>query len=293
MTYDPNGGDSGALQTVVTPGEPYGPQPGAARRGHSLAGWWTAPEGGEQVLPDTPVTREEDHTLYAHWEAQAGYTLTFDGNGGRVKSREAKTTIREGDRYGSLPTPLREGYGFEGWFTDPDGGDAVTPDSVFTGTADAVLYAHWAYDPEAFWTFTLTNRTQQVYLCQQVPIYFEREDGMTQRYVGLISDTGSVNVAENRDDPAVTDDWVLAKKPEVVIKCVDSITSAAREALESRFPAQKCVLVTSAALGDGPSGLYARLTLAKALYPDWYEDVDPGTAAAELGADTSCIRLGG
>ena len=36
-----------------------------------------------------------------------------------------------------------------------------------------------------------------------------------------------------------------------------------------------------------------QLVLAKALYADWYADVDPGVAAAELGADPGCISLGG
>ena len=32
-----------------------------------------------------------------------------------------------------------------------------------------------------------------------------------------------------------------------------------------------------------PAGLYARLALAKALYGDWYVDVDLETVASELG----------
>ena len=37
--------------------------------------------------------------------------------------------------------PVREGYLFDGWFTEPDGGKEVTTDTRFT--SDTKLYAHW------------------------------------------------------------------------------------------------------------------------------------------------------
>ena len=37
--------------------------------------------------------------------------------------------------------PVREGYLFDGWFTEPDGGKEVTTDTQFT--SDTKLYAHW------------------------------------------------------------------------------------------------------------------------------------------------------
>ena len=128
-----------------------------------------------QIFADTIVTETSDHTLYARWQDRQTCTVTFDGNGGRVKSREARLELSDGDAYGVLPVPLREGYQFDGWFTAPDGGEAVTETSVFSGSADITLYAHWTYDPFAFWSFTLQNHTQQVYLCQQISIYFETE----------------------------------------------------------------------------------------------------------------------
>jgi len=292
VTYDANGGDSASVSTVVTPGEPYGRQPEPTRRAHSFIGWYTAPGGGARVTADTLVTETASHTLYAHWEARSGSVVTFDGNGGRVKSREAKLTLTDGDLFGPLPTPLREGYEFLGWYTAPDGGDAVTPESVFADAGDLTLYAHWEYDAFAFWSFTLSNRTQQVYLCQQVSIYFEEmTDHQTRQSVALISATGSQNVAENRADPSVTDDWVLAKKPGLVLKCVADAAAlpAARDALVRRFPAQEYVFAAPAALGTGAEGLYARLALAKHLYGDWYLDVDLALVAAELGVTAEVI----
>ena len=286
VTYDPNGGDSPAQRTTVHFGQPYGVQPGCTRRGWALDGWWTAAAGGEQVFPSTIVSTEEPHTLYAHWLVREAAAVSFDGNGGRVKSKEAKLSISDGDAFGALPVPLREGYDFLGWFTAPEGGALITAESVFAGEEDLTLYAHWEYDPFAFWTFTLQNKTQQIYMCQQTSFYFESlEENVTAQYCGLISDTGSLNIAANRTESAVTDDWVLAKKPQAVIKCVGGMNdaSAVRGALSARFPEQQLVFVTAEALSSGAAGLYARLALAKQFYGDWYTDVDLSAVAAELG----------
>ena len=292
VTYDSNGGDSPLMSTVVTVGEPYGLQPEAVKRGYAFDGWWTAPNGGQQILPDTLVEEAASHSLYAHWKARPASTVSFDGNGGRVKNRDASREVSEGDALGTLPTPLREGYGFDGWFTLPDGGEPATETTVFTGSEDWTLYAHWTYDPYEFWSFTLRNRTQQIYMCQQVSIYFEtKADNVTSQNCPLITAIGAQNVAENREDASVTDDWVLGKRPQVVVKEVDSLENAAQlqAAVSARFPEQKVVLVTSGGLGGGAQGLYARLTLAKALYGDWYTDVDLSIAASELEVEVSLL----
>lgn len=294
VTYEPNGGDGSAVTASVEMGEPYGLQPETTRRGYAFDGWWTASVGGQQVLSDTIVEREEAHSLYAHWRARPAATVTFDGCGGRVKSRDVNREISQGDALGPLPTPLREGYGFEGWFTQSEGGEPVSEDTVYTGPGDWTLYARWSYDPYEFWSFTLRNHIQQIFQCQQVSIYFEtRTDGVTAQSCPLIAAIGGQNVAESRSDPGVTDDWVLGKRPQVVLKEVDSLENAAkvRSALSARFPEQKVVLVTGEGLGGGAQGLYARLALAKELYGDWYTDVDLPTAAAELGVEVSPIQF--
>ena len=45
----------------------YGQLPIPERRGYSFAGWYTEQTGGTKVEESTPVTRNESHTLYAHW----------------------------------------------------------------------------------------------------------------------------------------------------------------------------------------------------------------------------------
>lgn len=294
VTYDPNGGDSTAVSASVTPGQPYGVQPEAVRRGYAFDGWWTLSDGGEQILPETIVSDMQAHTLYAHWQRRDAATLTFDPNGGRIKSKEATLALSDGDCYGALPIPLREGYDFNGWWTQIEGGEQILPETVFSGTDDRTVYAHWTYDPLAFWTFTLQNKTQQIYLCQQTAIYFETEtDGVTQQYCDLITATGSFNIAENRDDVNVTDDWVQAKKPQVILKCADlSQATSIRASVQARFPEQQIILVSPSALwGDEATMLYAKLALAKQLYGDWYTDVDLAKAAQELNISSIPISF--
>ena len=43
---------------------------------------------------------------------------------------------------GDLPVPTLEGYRFDGWFTQPEGGERITKDSQISG--HTTLYAHWA-----------------------------------------------------------------------------------------------------------------------------------------------------
>jgi hypothetical protein len=77
---------------------------------------------------------------------------------------------------------------------------------------------------------------------------------------------------------------VAGKKPGLILKTVGDLSdSSARQELSARFPGVKVVLVTSQALGSDASGLYARLALAKELYPDWYLDVDLSVVQQELG----------
>ena len=66
------------------------------------------------------------------------FTVNFDANGGDVTPSSAVTT---GGKLTSLPTPIRSGYDFAGWYTEPVGGQRVTVNKVFSG--NTTIYAHW------------------------------------------------------------------------------------------------------------------------------------------------------
>ena len=74
------------------------------------------------------------------YSPQGVYTITFNANGGTVTPDSAQTG--RDSRLTTLPTPTRTGYAFSGWFTEAEGGTAVTTETVFT--QDTTIYAHWA-----------------------------------------------------------------------------------------------------------------------------------------------------
>lgn len=70
VIFDANGGGITTTSKRVTRGQPYGELPPPARFGYDFDGWFTADVGGEPVTPETVVTAETGHALYAHWTKQ-------------------------------------------------------------------------------------------------------------------------------------------------------------------------------------------------------------------------------
>lgn len=57
-----------------------------------------------------------------------------------IKKVENKT-YNEGDKFGTLPIPVRGGYKFLGWYTSPTGGTQITSNTKVTSNMN--LYPHW------------------------------------------------------------------------------------------------------------------------------------------------------
>ena len=89
--------------------------------------------------------------LYTFTTSQAQITVSYNANGGVVYP-ESKT-VTAGSTYGSLPTPTRSGYTFEGWYTAAIGGSSVTSGTTVTAQSDHTIYAHWKADVTV--TFTV------------------------------------------------------------------------------------------------------------------------------------------
>jgi len=68
-------------------------------------------------------------------------TVRFDANGGAIEPSITNTPKKcvRGYAIGDLPVPTDQR--FIGWFTDPEGGDLVTAETVVSGST--TLYAHW------------------------------------------------------------------------------------------------------------------------------------------------------
>jgi uncharacterized repeat protein (TIGR02543 family) len=73
----------------------------------------------------------------------SGLAVTFDVQGGEPLDAPVVYVYR-GETYGPLPSPFREGYGFEGWWTAPNGaGLQVMAATVVTAEGPHTLFADW------------------------------------------------------------------------------------------------------------------------------------------------------
>lgn len=77
------------------------------------------------------------------------FTVSFNANEG-VVNKSSKTVVY-GSTYGSLPTPTRDYYTFDGWYTAKTGGNKITESSVFNSAENVTLYAHWTKNPTSDW----------------------------------------------------------------------------------------------------------------------------------------------
>lgn len=66
------------------------------------------------------------------------YKTTLNANSGSVSPTSVLT--QSGKSF-TLPTPTRDNYSFEGWYTSADGGNKVS--NSYTVNSNATLYAHW------------------------------------------------------------------------------------------------------------------------------------------------------
>ena len=108
------------------------------RTGYTFGGWYSDESAeGERIAVIAPGT-ESEYELYAKWFKN--YRLTYVLNGGSLEDRIESFT-RE-DSF-DLPTPSREGYTFEGWFTDAGFTQAIT--GLTMGTEENItVYAKWS-----------------------------------------------------------------------------------------------------------------------------------------------------
>ena len=153
VTFDPNGGECEVETAEVNEAGKLAELPEAEWEGHAFAGWFTEAEESEtceEVTLETVFT--EAATVYAHWTVAAedsGENLpilvTFDPNGGVCAVETAE--VNEEGKLTDLPEAAWEGYSFLGWFTEIQGGEKVTTETVFTEAA--TVYAHWIGQDES------------------------------------------------------------------------------------------------------------------------------------------------
>ena len=139
VTYDANGGSCGTASEKYTGTALTLPTP--TRDGYWFIGWYDAAEGGNKI-GDAGATYNPsgETTLYAHWQEKVEYIVTYNANGG---SCDTASATYQGTAL-TLPTPIREGYTFNGWYTAASGGTKIgDAGASYIPSANITLYAQW------------------------------------------------------------------------------------------------------------------------------------------------------
>ena len=105
----------------------------------------------DRIFCDNPdygkLEIQQDDEYYNLYLINAGdeVTITFDPNGGTLNVDDETKTVQHNGTYGEMPTPIRSGYHFDGWYTEKGGGTKVDANTSVTTKEAHTLYAHWTF----------------------------------------------------------------------------------------------------------------------------------------------------
>lgn len=150
VTYDANGGEDAPEQQMKKENKPLTLTTKIpVYPGHTFDSWNVNPNGiGASYEPGAVYNKDADVTLYAKWNLNQ-YIVTLNPNGGQWENGQEPVTVKVtySKSYGRLPEPTMADNEFAGWYTEPEGGEEITAQSLVKLNADGAmyetLYAHW------------------------------------------------------------------------------------------------------------------------------------------------------
>ena len=145
ITFNANGGFCANGSKTIYCGDAIGTLPTPTRTYYTFNGWYTASSGGTKVSESTTFATAV--TLYAQWTRNT-CTITFNANGGSCSTASKK--INCGDAIGTLPTPTRTYYTFNGWYTATSGGTKINTSTTFASST--TVYAQWSSKGYGSWS---------------------------------------------------------------------------------------------------------------------------------------------
>ncbi|CAI6079554.1 InlB B-repeat-containing protein [Cohnella sp. JJ-181] len=139
VSFDSNEGSAVADQTVIEGNKTAAP--GAPTKEGFVFGGWYSDSGLTSAYDFETTVVTGSFTLYAKWTIapKNSYTVSFISNGG---SAVADLTVEEGAVAAAPGAPTKNGYTFEGWYSD----SGLTSRFSFSTTPIATsltLYAKW------------------------------------------------------------------------------------------------------------------------------------------------------
>lgn len=143
INFDANGGECDTETAEYYCNLAFGSLPVPTKAGYIFNYWYYNNNGKQTKVSssDTVDNSFDDITLTAKW-SPAQVEITFDTNGGYLEDNFSNKYYFN-TAYGSLPKAYIKGFEFDGWFTEPEGGDKIETDSIIQSYAPITLYAHW------------------------------------------------------------------------------------------------------------------------------------------------------
>ncbi len=161
VVFDGNGKELGDIQQmeVVNGVEFQLPENKFSKTGYTFNGWLCTNNNESYIDKALCTLSNFDNnstvTFVAQWKANK-YTVSFNSNGG--SSVESKP-VTYNTAYGTLPTPTRSNYTFDGWYLNDE---KITNTSVVKTASDHTLDAKWSRTCLAEGTLiTMANGTRK------------------------------------------------------------------------------------------------------------------------------------
>ena len=106
---------------------------------YNFAGW-KGSNGGVYSAGEA-YSVNSNITLTAIWEP-ISVNLIYDSCGGDIST--LSKSVQYDRPFGELETPIRDVYIFDGWFTEKEGGNTVSSETIVDFTEDKTIFAHWS-----------------------------------------------------------------------------------------------------------------------------------------------------
>ena len=162
---------------------------------------------------------------------------------------------------------------------------------------------------QRYYTALLQSRLRTLFECKKLNVYIETPESFVTVYKtsaehALVLAAGGYDVAAKRmeNDLAVDGGWVQRKNPDFIVKFVDASALnggtlgalLAREGLRETAAAKngRALLLCDSLLDAPQLQTAAAVCLAKAMYPDLFDDIDAAQAVGQL-ADEAGVQTDG
>ena len=128
--------------TLVTKGSTYGELPSPKEKeGYTFKGWYKSDDTNKTLLTKSTKVSSDKSFITVKPEYTANtYVVDFNTNGGNTISSK---NVTYASTYGTLETPTKEGYTFDGWYLDQELTKGVDSTTTVDTSSNHTLYAKW------------------------------------------------------------------------------------------------------------------------------------------------------